>query len=73
MTRLLELAIAKAAALPDAVQDRLASQLLQEIQDAQWEATLSSPESLALLEDWAAEALRDLEAGRVEPMECDTP
>ncbi len=73
MTRLLELAIAKAAALPDAVQDRLASQLLQEIQDAQWESTLNSPASFALLDDWAAEALRDFEAGRVEPMECDTP
>ena len=73
MTRLLELAIAKAAALPDAVQDRLASQLLQEIQDAQWDATLGSPASIAVLDDWAAEALRDLEAGRVEPMECDAP
>ncbi len=72
MTRLLEQAIAEATSLPDAVQDRIASRLLQAIRDAQWETTLHSPESLTVLDDWAAEALRDLESGAVEPMECDT-
>jgi hypothetical protein len=72
MTRLLEKAIAEASALPDDIQDRIASGLLQAIRDAQWDATLHSPESLSVLDDWAAEALRDLESGAVEPMECDT-
>jgi hypothetical protein len=72
MTRLLEKAIAEASALPDAMQDRIASGLLQAIRDAQWETTLHSPESLTMLDDWAAEALRDIERGAVEPMECDT-
>lgn len=71
MTRLLELAVAQAAALPDEVQDQIAAQLLQRIRDAQWDATLESPESGALLDDWAAEALADLAAGRVQPLECD--
>jgi hypothetical protein len=72
MTRLLEQAIAEAAALPDDVQNTIASHLLQEIRAAKWDATLVSPESLTLLDDWAAEALRDLENGATEPMECDT-
>jgi hypothetical protein len=69
MTRLLEHAIAEAAALPDDIQDRIASHLLQEIAAAQWDMTLHSAESLAVLDDWATEALRDLERDAVEPME----
>jgi hypothetical protein len=72
MTSLLKQAIAEATALPDAIQDQIASGLLQAIRDAQWETTLHSPESLAVLDGWATEALRDLESGAVEPMECDT-
>jgi hypothetical protein len=58
--------------LPDDIQDRIASHLLQEIRAAKWETILASPGSLALLDNWAAEALRDLENGTTEPMECDT-
>lgn len=29
------------------------------------------PESLAMLDKWAAEALAELEAGETEPLECD--
>ena len=72
MTSLLEQAFAEAAALPDDIQDRIASRLLQEIRVAQWDASLQSPDSLAVLDGWATEALRDLESGDVEPMECDT-
>jgi len=36
------------------------------------DATLESPGSLAILDNWAAEALRDLENGATEPMECET-
>jgi hypothetical protein len=72
MTRLLEQAVAEAAALPADVQDRIASQLLQEIRAAQWQVTLQSADSLAVLDAWAAEALRDLKKGAVEPIRCDT-
>lgn len=73
MTRLLEEAIRKARALSEEKQDHLAATLLEEIaRDEQWEETLASPESLALLDGWAAEALQDLREGRTEPLDPET-
>ena len=57
MTTQLEKAFAKAALLPEAVQNELASQLLEEIeQELKWDETLASPKSQQLLEQMAAEA-----------------
>lgn len=39
-------------------------------EDAAWEETLSSPESLQMLDQMAQEALEDHRQGRTEPMEC---
>ena len=73
MSKLLQEAIRKATALPPERQDHYAAVLLERIdQDEQWEATLHSPESLDLLDEWAAEALADRRAGRTQPLDPDT-
>lgn len=70
MTKLLEEALKRIASLPQDKQDHLAATLLAEIEaDERWEATLASPKSLGLLNEWAEEALRDLEEGRTEDLE----
>jgi hypothetical protein len=64
MSKLLEEAIRKASALPPERQDHYAAVLLERIdQDEQWEATLHSPESLDLLDEWGAEPV----AASVQP------
>ncbi len=73
MSKLLNEAIRKATSLPPERQDHYAAVLLERIdQDEQWETTLHSPESLDLLDEWAAEALADRRAGRSQPLDADT-
>lgn len=68
MTQALSDAIAKAAKLPDEEQDVLATILLEEIQsEARWQSLFS--DSASLLEAMAAEAIQDLESGRVRPLD----
>jgi hypothetical protein len=70
MTELLEQAFARASALPEQRQNQIAAVLLSEIEASEeWERTLHAPQSLSLLDDWAAEALLDLKHGRTEPTE----
>ncbi|MBI4545338.1 MAG: hypothetical protein HY703_09095 [Gemmatimonadetes bacterium] len=70
MTRLLEEAIRRASRPPADLQDHIGAAILAEMEaDLAWEATLASPESLQLLDEWAAEALADLKAGRTEPLD----
>lgn len=67
MTKLLEEALKRIASLPENKQNHIAATLLAELEaDERWEATLSSSGSLELLDEWAEEALRDLEEGRTE-------
>ena len=71
LTRSLEEAIAKAAALPPPEQDALAALLLAEIQDERrWDELFLDSRSPVLLERLAAEALAEDEAGRTEPLEA---
>lgn len=73
MNKLLEEAIRKASALPPERQNHYGAVLLERIdQDEQWEATLHTPESLDLLDEWAAEALADRRAGRSQPLDPNT-
>ena len=70
MTKLLQRAFAEAAKLPESEQDRLATQLLEELADeAKWDAAFaaSAPE----LEQLAAEALAEYRAGRTEELGFD--
>jgi hypothetical protein len=69
MTQLLERAFAVASRLSDAEQDAFASLLLEELNSQRrWsEAFGASQVQLAALAD---EALRELEAGETQPMDC---
>lgn len=70
VTKLLEEAIKRASKLSEDKQDHLGAALLAEMEaDERWESTLTSSKSLGLLDEWAAEALQDLEEGRTEPLD----
>jgi hypothetical protein len=65
MTELLEKEIAEVAKRPEESQDRIAAQLLRELEaDAKWDASFAAPTDG--LEGMAAEALEDYRAGRTE-------
>lgn len=65
MTELLEKAFAEAAKLPAETQDRIATQMLQELaDDAKWDESFAA--SADKLERMAADALEDFRAGRTE-------
>ena len=70
MTMLLKQAFEKASQLPDDLQDQLAQEVLEDIAgELQWDTTLAQSE--ALLEQLAAQALREFEAGRTRPQGFD--
>ena len=70
MTKLLEKAFAEAAKLPEATQDRIGANLLQELaDDAKWDASFAA--SASQLERLAAEALDEYQAGRTEELGFD--
>ena len=68
MTKVLEKAFAKAAALPDAEQDAFGRFLLAEIEaEAEWNAAFaSSQDELARM---AREALAEYDAGETKPLD----
>lgn len=66
MTIALQKAFEAASQLPDAAQDDLAAAILEEVRaDALWESSFTN--SLASLEELAAEALREHRGGRTHP------
>ena len=70
MTALLERAFEQAMILPEALQDDLAEQWLQELEwELNWDATFAA--SQPLLEQLARKALQDEQAGRVVEMGFD--
>jgi len=72
MTKLLEMAFAEAAKLPEATQDLVATQLLRELaDDARWDASFAA--SASQLEQMAAEALEEYRSGRTEELGFDEP
>lgn len=50
-------------------QERLAAVWEEQLEEARWQKTLSSPESLELLDRMAAEAIAEDEAGLTRDME----
>ena len=70
MTEMLDVVVAKLAALPPQEQDRIAQWLLQELPDEElWDKSFScSQDALAQL---AAEARRDRAAGRTTELDPD--
>ena len=68
MTELLEQAFKKAQKLSDHLQDELAQQLLEDIEnELKWQQTLSNPNvELGILEEMAQEALIEDRGGKTE-------
>jgi len=68
MTQAFSAAIASAARLPPEEQDALAAILLEEISSQErWSSLFAGSQNL--LEQLAGEAIRDFEAGRIQPLE----
>lgn len=68
MTKLLATAFNKAQNLPEHLQDELAQQLIEDIEnELQWQQTLSQPQS-STLDELAREALRDSSEGKTKVM-----
>lgn len=66
MTTLLEKAFNQAAQMPEALQDELAAELLDELAgESRWDATLTATQPA--LERMAAEALQQHRAGKTRP------
>lgn len=71
MTNLLAEAFKKAQDLPDYLQNELAEQLIEDVEnELQWQQTLSQPQSMKL-EELAAKALRDSMDGKTREMGFD--
>ena len=68
MTTLLEQALKEAQKLPSELQDEIAQQLLEDIQnELKWQETLSNPEvNIDVLQQMAQVALREDEEGKTE-------
>ncbi|HEX6797422.1 MAG TPA: hypothetical protein VF116_06885 [Ktedonobacterales bacterium] len=61
--------IEQAEQLSPEAQERLATVWEEELEEARWQATLSRPESLDLLDRMAAEAIAEDEAGLTRDLE----
>ena len=69
MTEILQQAFDKAAELPEERQEAFARFLLAELEsELRWDELFSRPESEALLEHIAAEAIEAHKAGRAKPL-----
>ena len=67
MTEALRRVVAEIESLPDEEQDRLA-RLLEDELNRRWDEMLESPESVAMLDKLAEEALTDAREGRVREL-----
>jgi hypothetical protein len=71
MTSLLALAFAKAQSLPEHLQNEIAHQLLEDIEnELQWQQTLSQPQG-SILDELARKALKDSLEGKTSVMGFD--
>lgn len=71
MTHLLAEAFKKAQDLPDYLQNELAEQLIEDVEnEIKWQQELSQPQSIKL-EELAIQALRDSLAGKTKEMGFD--
>jgi hypothetical protein len=66
MTEQLREAFERAQQLPDAVQNALAAQILEEIEERQWEEIINKPNVQRKLLSLANEAWKEHEAGETE-------
>lgn len=72
ISKLLSHVIQQAQSLPIAIQDELAEQFLEDIEnEMKWQETLSKPQKSLVLEEMARKALEDSQEGRTKVMGFD--
>lgn len=69
MTEALRNVMAEIERLPETEQDEIAEQLQVELEQREWDALVSSPASLAMLREMAAEAIGEDERGETRDIE----
>ena len=72
LSTLLSQAVQKAQELPEAIQDELAAQFIEDIEnEIKWQETLSKPQDSLILKELAQKAIADSENGQTEEMGFD--
>ena len=72
ISKLLSNVIQQAQSLPIAIQDEIAEQFLEDIEnEIKWQETLSKPQESLVLEEIARKVLEDSQAGRTKIMGFD--
>jgi DNA-binding protein YbaB len=72
LSTLLSKAVQKAQELPEAIQDELAEQFIEDIEnEIKWQETLSKPQDRLILKELAQKAMTDSENGQTEEMGFD--
>jgi hypothetical protein len=69
LSTLLGKAVQKAQELPEAIQDELAEQFIEDIEsEIKWQETLSKPQDSLILKELAQKAISDSENGQTQKM-----
>lgn len=72
ISKLLSHVIQQAQSLPIAIQDELAEQFLEDIEnETKWQETLSKPQESLVLEEMARKVLENYQAGRTKVIDFD--
>lgn len=72
ISKLLSNVIQQAQSLPIAIQDELAEQFLEDIEnETKWQETLSKPQESLVLEEMARKVLENYQAGRTKVIDFD--
>jgi hypothetical protein len=72
ISELLSNAIQKAQTLPEAIQDELAEQFIEDIEsEISWQRTLSKPQDSLILKKLAEKAIKESENGETKEMGFD--
>ncbi len=71
MTQVLQQAFDSLQKLPEAQQHEIALRLLEEIEEAKWQASFSSTESKAFLQAMSDKVRAERRAGQTLPVECE--
>jgi hypothetical protein len=71
MTQVLQQALESLNNLPEAQQNEIAMRLLEEIEEAKWQASFARPESKAFLQTMAEKVRAERRAGQTQAIECE--
>jgi hypothetical protein len=71
MTQVLQQALESLNTLPEAQQNEIAQRLLEEIEEAKWQASFARPESKDFLQTMAEKVRSERRAGQTKSIECE--